>query len=294
MSGATGQRAGRVAAGGRSGRGSGRGRGFRGAGGACALTRCAVAGQVLFDLVDECRSTGAPRRPGARHVRRGHDGTAEGRGPAAGERRSRGLLDTSALVRQVRAGRLRGALDVTGTEPLPPGHPCGSCQARWSPARGGVHRGVLHDEHGSPGPAAVPPRAGRGAGQRRSDDHRRRSRRTGSRGHDDVDARPCPRVLADSGGCPRTTEPGRGWSCPRPTRPATRISPGCPPRRFLRGPQPARRRRRRRRRARPRRPAGEHALAGLVTRAADEPLRVGTRPFSGRRSLRRRGERPAI
>lgn len=33
------------------------------------------------------------------------------------------LVDTRALVRQVRAGRLRVALDVTDPEPLPPGHP---------------------------------------------------------------------------------------------------------------------------------------------------------------------------
>ncbi|MFB7504634.1 MULTISPECIES: 2-hydroxyacid dehydrogenase [Streptomyces] len=33
------------------------------------------------------------------------------------------LLDTHAVVREVRAGRLRVALDVTDPEPLPPGHP---------------------------------------------------------------------------------------------------------------------------------------------------------------------------
>jgi phosphoglycerate dehydrogenase-like enzyme len=33
------------------------------------------------------------------------------------------LVDTHAVVREVRAGRLRGALDVTDPEPLPPGHP---------------------------------------------------------------------------------------------------------------------------------------------------------------------------
>jgi phosphoglycerate dehydrogenase-like enzyme len=37
-----------------------------------------------------------------------------GRGP---------LIDTDALVRHVRSGRLRAALDVTDPEPLPTGHP---------------------------------------------------------------------------------------------------------------------------------------------------------------------------
>lgn len=34
-----------------------------------------------------------------------------------------GVVDTDALVAQVRSGRLRAALDVTDPEPLPPGHP---------------------------------------------------------------------------------------------------------------------------------------------------------------------------
>ncbi|AEY85677.1 dehydrogenase [Streptomyces hygroscopicus subsp. jinggangensis 5008] len=32
-------------------------------------------------------------------------------------------MDTGALVREVRAGRVRAGLDVTDPEPLPPGHP---------------------------------------------------------------------------------------------------------------------------------------------------------------------------
>ena len=37
------------------------------------------------------------------------------------------LVDTDALVEELRAGRLRAALDVTDPEPLPPGHPLWSC-----------------------------------------------------------------------------------------------------------------------------------------------------------------------
>lgn len=57
------------------------------------------------------------------------------------------VVDTGALVHELRAGRLRAALDVTDPEPLPPGHPL------WSAPN------VLITPHAGGNTTAFPPRA---------------------------------------------------------------------------------------------------------------------------------------
>lgn len=84
------------------------------------------------------------------------------------------LVDTRAVVRQVRASRLRVALDVTDPEPLPAARPrSGLPGALIPPTRGGVHRRVLPDVRGLPAAAAAPLRAWRGTAQRRPDNRNR-------------------------------------------------------------------------------------------------------------------------
>jgi phosphoglycerate dehydrogenase-like enzyme len=61
---------------------------------------------------------------------------------------SRGpVVDTDALLAELREGRLRAALDVTDPEPLPPGHPL------WSAP------GLLLSPHVGGATTAFPPRA---------------------------------------------------------------------------------------------------------------------------------------
>ncbi|WFR68672.1 NAD(P)-dependent oxidoreductase [Curtobacterium flaccumfaciens] len=70
-------------------------------------------------------------RPGAHHAADPRDGAAGGRRPARAlpdgalvVNVSRGkVVDTDALVAELRTGRLSAALDVTDPEPLPVGHP---------------------------------------------------------------------------------------------------------------------------------------------------------------------------
>jgi phosphoglycerate dehydrogenase-like enzyme len=53
------------------------------------------------------------------------------------------VVDTGALLAEVRTGRLRAALDVTDPEPLPPGHPLWSCPGVFvTPHVGGASRAM--------------------------------------------------------------------------------------------------------------------------------------------------------